>query len=633
MASQPDQSQPLTSPIAILLSLATVILACCAWFWSRGYGYSPATGDFPLLAALIRADPQLFAKDLVLGNIDVVGRHYWNLLLLSLSGWFSYYWLLFALYLGTCCLTLSGIYALAKELGNGSWGAGVAALFLVLGHTHRFFPGYSPLMGFGTFYEHQLSAAMIVWALYLAIKGRPVLPFVIVGLSLYLHVLQGLQAGLVLGIFYLWRALTSGPERVARLRRLALAGGLALLVGLPELLPLLAQFSGMATPAVVAGPPALSGRDFVEIIGHLRTGHHFIPLKYPLTAYQATICLLAAMAAAWAWLPRSPSVKRCLQIVTVLVGVMLVFLPLAETGPFVMLLHMARSCKFIWALGMALMGALAANLLACGPWVLRPVALVLLLLWWAPPLWGLALVLLLLLMAFYRPGQAWALIVAALGALAATSLLTPPWQAGLKPLLLAVKHQPILYWISGGVAILAGLLPFLARGASRVVVVVLCLVVAFGLAWNKPVKVDRPPPRLPAVYSWLAQNTQPGEVVLLPPTEEFRDFPYSVRRPMFATLLYHPVLPDLVKEWYHRLNLLSGGQLAAQRAALVAVRWRSVYEDTDAIIAQGFAKLSAEQLRAIGRQYDLRYCLRRKGHNPGLPVAFAGDGYEVLRLR
>ena len=67
-------------------------------------------------------------------------------------------------------------------------------------------------------------------------------------------------------------------------------------------------------------------------------------------------------------------------------------------------------------------------------------------------------------------------------------------------------------------------------------------------------------------------------------------------------------------------------EAAAQRADLVSVRWCSVCEDTHAIIAQGYAKLSAEQLRAIGREYDLLYCLRRKGQNPGQPVAFAGDG-------
>ena len=108
-----------------------------------------------------------------------------------------------------------------------------------------------------------------------------------------------------------------------------------------------------------------------------------------------------------------------------------------------------------------------------------------------------------------------------------------------------------------------------------------------------------------AITGWIAANTPREATFLVDPTEE--SFYLTAERAMFVSFKHAPQSAGNVLEWYERLTRCNGG-IPPQRRGSNALE----------PLREGYARLDAEQITRLARDYGLDYYLGRE--DPALPL-------------
>ena len=256
---RPPTARTLAPPLWLVGALAL------AWYLRLGFGYG--TGDHEeLVPQLLRLlDPDLFPRDpYLLAEDDAFSvRFVWLRLLWAAAlvvgtqgaflvwtvvSWLGVAWAMFRL---SAALVPSRPAALlAVLLGNATvgWTPGGNALV-----AHTLTP--EPLAWIPALLAVEAFARERVWR-----AGA------LVGATMWLQALMGLQIGLLLGIVALWRVTDGEPARA--LRHAVGFGAIALAIGAPLLVPTLLTQAGTAPPA--------DGLSTFFVTAVLRQAHHYL---------------------------------------------------------------------------------------------------------------------------------------------------------------------------------------------------------------------------------------------------------------------------------------------------------------------------------------------------------------------
>lgn len=595
---------------------------------SGGYYWDSHATESSILLMMLSQDPSLFSHDIIFSSGADVGHVVWFRLVGILLGLIPIYVLYLVLHLLSIFLLVAAVYHLALCLFDRDETAGIAAAFLLCWYPQNAILGRATLIE-GYFYEAHLSTGLIVWALLLAIRNRPVWALVLVGLSINIHSVQGMHAFLILLSVFCLRAKWDLPLSKMGVGKLALGIVCFLCLASPELFPLFKNVASSLLDVSPATTGQISSRDFVEIVGHIRTPHHFIPTKYPFIAYFATIFVtLSAFLSWWLSCPQTASRSRAILMISVIVLLCLIAFPLIEVSPVVMMAHFFRATKFLWVLSMALTAGFLVRLLRGGPLLLKVGAAVCFFFWSSSLLFGPALACLCMCLAYYYPEKRWKLGLLASGSLILVIPLLPKF-AGISFSLF--RYDMYFVWL------FPLLIVAVSSGGMRrwflLWATALYAIVGVYLAYKTPIRATPRPPADPAVYNWIKAHTTKDDIVMIPPADSgLLNFWHYTHRSVFVSYWKHPLRPDLVGEWYRRLNLLSREALEENRKLIVAGTMKGGHKAGRMLLTENYLKLSAAELVEIGKEYGVRYCMVPIGHNSVLPVLFAGKHYQVLDL-
>ena len=576
------------------------------------------------------ADRSFLANDVFASNAEYYGRKAWVHVLALANQLVSDETLLLGLYLLTIFIALAGMYHLALALGKGNDLVALLAISLLALYPHTFLLGRSAVFG-QHYYANWLSSAVLLFSLSFAVRRRPVAALAIAGLATNIHLLQGAQIATLLACYFGWLLLRAPAPRRKHLA--AFATGLIAYTCLaaPEL------WHGVRTVLFPpnAPPAPISSRDIVEIVGHLRTGHHFLPIKYALTHYWGTAAVLWLGLAGACWCHRVRACRNAALLIGLIVLICALLAPFIELHYRVMLLHVFRMMKFAWALAIGLLAALAVEAIARRSVALTILAAGMVLLWHIPTLCVAAACLLLVGLALRSAeNRKRTLLCAATGVLlvaASLTFLDPArdvfrWQQAFN------SGTPAIYaaWL---LTALAALVVGVRSGVARVVYGTAAVVAIAALVWLvvDPISYARPH-RHQTLFDWIRRNTPEHEVIVVHPSELI-GFRSRARRAVFAEMRLTPFEAHRVAEWYHRLNLLSRGELARRRPELVARRWATARDTVRQILRRNYAALSADELRQIARTYDLHYAVMPAKVSLDLPVLYRDENQQVLQLQ
>jgi len=251
------------------LAAAAVLLAATAFYLRFGYSFGAGDHDDLLPELLRRLDPALFSRDpfVIERMVGVSVRGVFVSLLQVLAGAMPVSVagaLLHAAVFGTTAL---GIYRLAAALLQDLPFAALVAptvstALLLLWPLGQNSVAYAYLVPEG------VAWALVVHALVWLVRGRLVLPAVLIGLAGWVHAVTGLVVAVALTLTVLAAPAPAGR----RLARAALFAGVCALVAAPFALPVALSQSGDAPGAL---PSAY------DLFVRLRLPHHLLPTAFP----------------------------------------------------------------------------------------------------------------------------------------------------------------------------------------------------------------------------------------------------------------------------------------------------------------------------------------------------------------
>lgn len=574
-------------------------------------------------------DSTFLQNDLVASQVARYGRAGWVHVLALLRPFVPAAELMLGLYYVMLFVSLGGMYFLGLTVSRGDDRAAVLGLALLMFYPHTYLLGQSALIG-PHFYESWFSAGVLLYAVALALRGRLLWAFVVSGVATNLHFLQGAQLAGLLTVFGSWNAMMSGAARRSALLRL-LGGMLAYAVtASPELL----HVGALLLRDPTAGTTTLREQDLIEIVGHLRTGHHFLPSRYAPVQFYGSAAVLWLGWAGVLMLERSDARRRALRFIATVLVFVLVLTPWVESSYILMCGHAYRTIKLAWAVAMALLAAGLVPLLTGGSWPTRLLAVAIVLLWHTPILAALPAVVLLLMLAWQRAPRRWILAASAavgtgvaVAALVRFGLGTDVW--GWRGQFGGGSLWACLAWLTG-TALLVLASPVIrtrgvlaGAGGAATIAAVACLLV-------NPLSYAAPHPRA-ALFAWLRTHTPPDTVLLVPPAELY-GLRWRARRAVLAEMVLTPIDAAVVGEWYGRLNRLSGGALEEARPEIVARRDLPGRWMMRRVLMRGYRTLTTEDLEALAADYGLGFAVLPAEQRTTLPVCYRDDAYKVVAL-
>ncbi|MEM6645269.1 MAG: DUF6798 domain-containing protein [Bacteroidota bacterium] len=305
--------QPLVSSSRLAwLGVGVTLLAYLARF-GYGYGYSDQDDVLPFVMAL--GDGARFASDWFvqeqLASLNVrtyVAYGLWALgLLLPLE------WAVCLVYIASFGLLASGLYRVYMAATKHQM-ASLGGVFVALVLTPQWTLGGNDL-AHSMFVPSMLAWGVVLHGLHAAQRQRWGVAGVLVGLSVIVQALVGLQVGLVLGVLLLIHAV-----RERRWRPVVVFSGGVLLASSPMLVPLVGQ-------VLAAAPLPDSGPSIRTILAEYRAPHHYLVSAFPPRAWLRFGLLLALGLGTAGWLayrrPKTPQLRPALVLLAIVGGMLL----------------------------------------------------------------------------------------------------------------------------------------------------------------------------------------------------------------------------------------------------------------------------------------------------------------------
>jgi hypothetical protein len=631
LAPAPGRPWPERAAATLLFTVA-YLAAVAAVVWIQGYTFVYGNVAVSVPQVLALTDPTLFRNDLCHQSVLAASpRIYINGLValtakLGVTDVPGAYFLWFVVSVASY---VAGCLAIGTRVSSRAAGAllaflGVAATKATIGsvdilHQHRHF---EPAM---------LAMGLSVWGIYFVLGKRFTTGFAMFGVAALFQFLVGFIPGALiapaLGVLAL-------KERNAWTL-------------LRPMLPFAAGLGAVYLPMALAGATSTKVPDdvFVFLYAHVRNPHHVSPAAWPPVAWQELVlfslggvaCVLGARTLSRLQRGVLISIIGCTWL-----GLLAnwYFVDIAPNA-FVAKLQLARCTPFAKLAVLVALSALAADCFERG-------------------LGGLGL---LLVLTALNPFRSWHLLIASLiASLAArfgparvpAAVRAVSWAAGAAALIFYLGGDAggfaktwALYQRVSGPRFAEGPLLFAMLAAPVAVTAAFALrrrwlrvglasLVALAVCVSA-YQVARPRPKLaralthPVHTQWqprsavervafsLRQTTPPDAVVLVPPA--FESFQIHSHRAAVVTFKCIPLGEAELVEWGKRMARVLGVPTGVQTS------WRG---DLDG----PYYRRSADDLRAVAREYGARYLLTKTGAHPGLvaPVVAAEGGFVVYDL-
>lgn len=572
-----------------LLTLATALLV--AW---RGYAYGDSHHSVQVPLQRAAADPTLYARDLLIQSAAGYVTFFFRALAAVERVVGHAEALYFVLYVAGHLLVLGAIYALARLLFRSRGLAALACFMYAVRPPH--------LGGEASYFivltHGHVATGLLLWSVWLHLRGHPRAALLLVGLSANLHVLYALHVAALLGLDLALRRRELGARRTAE------ALGVFVLAAAPTLAWLAATAKAVPAARLV---------EWLAIMRE-RSPQHTFPFAVRPEVYGA-YALFLGLAVTLGRLPPRRAARRTLLCwfagVALLCAAGLVF---SEFVPVPMLIRaqLLRSTKWLTLLllpllargfGSAWLGgglARAAVVLACGGTLLDQPGL-------------LAAALLLVLIEGARQGMGLGRIAVGAGALV---LGAASGAAKLPPsLALGLAAEQVRGLLQSPLALGFAALLILARAALSVprwrrVLPAAAAVAALALlpAVERLARVQREADPWYQVQRWSREHTPRDALFLTPPYKQgFRVF--SERA--------------LVGEWKDGTQqFFSAG---------FGFEWHRRMRDLKAP-GNGYDGLRAPRLVDLGRRYGAEYAVTAAECELNLPRLFQNEEWSVYSL-
>lgn len=593
-------------------------------------GYHFAADNVNLLIPVRQAqDPSFLSNDITFSSVNVVGRMFLVKAISSLSFFVPINAVFFILFLLTRVLLCAGIFVLAYTLTRDK-----ALSFLSIAAVFYLYAQRIPLASshlvHPSFYPSYLAFSISLFAIALFIEGNYLLSLILMAVITNIHFVTGTHGfGILLtyGIV-LWRQLD--------LKRLSYGLIAYMLLASPELI----------NAFMVKGSNSFQSdftvKDYIEIVGYMRTPHHFIPTTWPAVEYLRFGVFAVSGVYSYVNWKINYGISSGIKICLVTAGLLIVSTPLIYYSTAIMLYCPFRMARYIFLIMLVYTVMFLLNSLREGTKGLKVWSIICLVFLNAPYILSLLFSgrILYDLLGRYTKGRA---LLLAMSLAISGSMTFWPSRFGIYEI--RERDLMLIFLLIGAIAtarlIVRGDFRLIRNINSFLVIFLSFLIVTTVVNSTADGKIGlirrvQPEFRIQEsadfidLCSWIKANSREEEVVIVPPL--MKNMRYFSERPILANYKFYPIAPMKVKEWYGRLDLLSKRMLSRNRKEIVE---RSSYLDRPRptkVLKAGYLKLNSDDFRTIGKKYGCSLVVTRFGHELSLERVYKNSKYNVYEL-
>jgi hypothetical protein len=593
-------------------------------------GYHFAADNVNLLIPVRQAqDPSFLANDITFSSVNVVGRIFLVKAISGLAFFVPIGAVFFILFLLTRVLLCAGIFGLAYTLTRDK-----ALSFLSIAAVFYLYAQRIPLASshlvHPSFYPSYLAFSISLLAIALFIEGKYLLSLILLAVITNIHFVTGTQAfGILLtyGIVF-WRQMD--------LKQLSYGLIAYMLLASPEL------FNALMVRGSNSFQGDFSVKDYIEIVGYMRTPHHFIPTTWPAVEYLRFGVFAVSGAYSYVNSKTDYGISSGIKICLITAGLLIVSTPLIYHSTAIMLYCPFRMARYIFLIMLVYTVMFLLNSLRERTKGLKVWSIVCLVFLNSPYILSLLFLgrILYDLLGRYTKSRAFFLIV---NLAISGSMTFSPSRFGVYEI--RGRDLMFIFLLIGTIAatrlIVRGDFRLTRNINSIVVIFISFLIVTTvgGLTGDGKIRLIRklqPEFRIEEsadfvdLCSWIKANSREGDIIIVPPL--MKNMRYFSERPILANYKFYPIEPMKVKEWYERLDLLSKRMLSKNRKEIVDRRAYLDRPRPTRLLKAGYLKLNGDDFKAIGKKYGCSLVVTRFGHEVSLERVYENSKYNVYEL-
>ena len=585
-------------------------------------------------------DPLFLANDLVFSGTSEIGRFLLLRTIYYLSRFFSADNLLFILHLISRTLLCAGIYKLAYTLTKDKSVAFFSIIAVFYLFSERIPLGSSHLVS-SQFYASYFSRAIAFFAIAFFIEQKYIAAFLLLGLGTNIHFLTGTQTSGILFVCLMihWRKIG--------LKTLLHCVIVYVIVASPELI------NALNVPLKNAYEGGIGAKEYIEIVGYIRTPHHFIPSTWSIEQYLRYAIFVIAGTYSYFHLRKSDEMRSGLKLCIITAGIILLFTPFIYYSTSIMLYHSYRMSAWLYAIMLifivdCLLTSFNGKSMLLKIWAVLSLAFLN-----SPYIlsWLFSIRILNDLIQEKTKGKTIFLFLS-LAASITIFFIPVHYNFYNVPSFKSMLEHPVqsmgnyLFFS----IIFVGFVKIILRPDLQIskkinfillpltlFLVLMTLMNQFDTGFNRLSSRFQPKLKLVSenaefmdVSSWIKENTDKQATIIVPP--HMKGFRYHAERAILANFKFYPLSTNKVKEWYERLDLLSKKDLSKNREKILN---RKYYKDNprpSKILKKGYKKLNGNDFYEIGRKYNCSYVITASDHEVALKKVYQNAKYNVYKL-
>jgi len=609
-------------------------------FYYTGYKFGGHDNVNILIPVKQFQDSSFLSNDFTFSNSNDIGRIFFIKLIAYFSSFLPMESLFFLLFISTRILLCAGLYKFAHALTNNK-GISYLTIFAIFYLFKQNIPLADKHLISTQFYTPYFAISLVFFALAFFIRKKYFSSFFLIGIITNIHIIVGTQ---IFGILFIYLLIHWKKIHLKTILKSIL---IFFFISSPELI------NTFKISLTLSASSNISTKEYIEIIGKIRTPHHFIPTYWSIEQFLRFFIFMLCGTYAYITGTRTPEKITGIQICLIISAIIFISSPLIYYSPAIMLYHPYRMTQWFYPIMLILMIEFFIKSFGSNSKFSKIWGILCLVFLNSP--YVIAFLFFIRVLIDYRSQKSndkilyFFLFYFSLVILKFIPLRYNIFNISSIFYETSYPIQVVQFYLFVGVLLFCFLVIFQHKDLKKFKSLNLILflltaglfsitILNFTKTFQFPLITRFQPTIKKAtnnvdfidLCSWIKTQTKKNDLIIVPP--RMKGFRYYAERPILANFKFYPLPKNKAKEWYKRLDLISKGYLTQYKGLILG---RKTYLDKPHpvfVLENGYSHLTAHDVKKIAKRYNVKYIVTKPGHQLALKIVYRNSKYNVFQI-